>query len=240
MYSRTIVGMTRLGGAANVEQTNVRIAMHVCDGPRHARRRACQPRNERAGFGDRLDWRLRSAVRRRRRRPHALLLASSNLEGSEREQRARLFGRWSDGRRPNRPYRWKLEEPAEASAGRLDLIELPVTTYPLLRTPIHLSYLIWLRRFGSAAPFLYFRGALRLCRLLRVEPSFLLHPLDFLGPTKLPSCLLPRNASRPRCEAGAGWRALGPLLGTLRSRAHARRAESWSSEPTLAERRPTS
>ncbi len=168
-------------------------------------------------------------------------LASSNLEGPEREQRARLFGRWSDGRRPNRPYRWKLEEPAEASAGRLDLIELPVTTYPLLRTPIHLSYLIWLRRFGSAAPFLYFRGALRLCRLLRVEPSFLLHPLDFLGPDEAPELSFFPGMHLDR---DAKLALVGELLDLFSEHfapePMARRAESWSSEPTLAERRPTS
>jgi len=61
------------------------------------------------------------------------------------------------------------------------LLEIPVTTMPLLRAPIHLSYLLYL---GSFSPFLaekYFRTALRLCRLTSTSPSLLLHPLDFLG-----------------------------------------------------------
>jgi hypothetical protein len=61
------------------------------------------------------------------------------------------------------------------------LIEVPVTTMPVLRVPIHLSYLLYLQNFGNFLPLLYFRFALALCRLGRLGPSLLLHPLDFLG-----------------------------------------------------------
>jgi hypothetical protein len=62
-----------------------------------------------------------------------------------------------------------------------ELVELPVTTMPGFRFPFHLSYLLYLRRFSAAAAWAYFRTCLALCRMSGVSPSFLLHPLDFLG-----------------------------------------------------------
>jgi hypothetical protein len=52
---------------------------------------------------------------------------------------------------------------------------------PVLRVPIHVSYLVYLAERSPRAAQGYFRGALALCRRLSVEPSILLHPLDFLG-----------------------------------------------------------
>ena len=52
---------------------------------------------------------------------------------------------------------------------------------PIFKIPIHLSYVMYL---GQKSPWLaksYFRFALMMCRLTRVQPSLLLHPLDFLG-----------------------------------------------------------
>jgi hypothetical protein len=76
--------------------------------------------------------------------------------------------------RPIDPYRWRL-------AGGRTLLEIPVTTIPLVRTPFHLSYLLYLAGRSEAGALGYLRMALALCRLTRVEPSILLHPLDFLG-----------------------------------------------------------
>jgi hypothetical protein len=98
---------------------------------------------------------------------------TSNLSKAELEQRKALFGAFVEGFRPIRPYLWRTD------AG--GLIEIPVTTMPLLRLPIHVSYLLYL---GGRSPALargYFRAALALCRLCGVQPSLLLHPLDFLG-----------------------------------------------------------
>ncbi|MBI4604760.1 MAG: polysaccharide deacetylase family protein [Planctomycetes bacterium] len=92
---------------------------------------------------------------------------------AEREKRGRLFGTFSEGLRPLKPYRWDL-------AGET-LLELPVTTMPFLRVPIHLSYLLYLSGYSTALARAYLRAAVALCKLCRVEPSFLLHPLDFLG-----------------------------------------------------------
>ena len=97
------------------------------------------------------------------------------MDEAEREKRSRLFGRLRDGLRPIRPYEWE----GLTSGGRL--MEIPVTTAPLLRFPIHMSYLGFL---GGRAPRLaraWLRGALAACRATGVEPSFLLHPLDFIG-----------------------------------------------------------
>jgi hypothetical protein len=52
---------------------------------------------------------------------------------------------------------------------------------PGARVPIHLSYLLYLRQFSRTLALTYWRSALAMCRANGVEPSLLLHPLDFLG-----------------------------------------------------------
>jgi hypothetical protein len=106
-------------------------------------------------------------------------LASTNLSAEEREQRAALFGSFRDGLRPNQPYRWRLQ-------GGRTLLEIPVTTIPVIKTPFHMSYLLYLSRFSTALMRAYLHGALAACRALGVEPSFLLHPLDLLGGDQVP------------------------------------------------------
>jgi len=98
---------------------------------------------------------------------------SSRLSSRQREERKRLFGTWREGLRPNWPYWWQV--------GPRRLLEIPVTTLPMTRTPIHFSYLLYLRQFSLTAAWTYWRLALRACATARVEPSLLLHPLDFLG-----------------------------------------------------------
>ncbi len=61
------------------------------------------------------------------------------------------------------------------------LTEVPVTTMPVVKLPFHFSYLIYLAGFSPALARLYFRTALAVCRMFGVQPSMLLHPLDFLG-----------------------------------------------------------
>jgi peptidoglycan-N-acetylglucosamine deacetylase len=97
----------------------------------------------------------------------------SNLSKEQSEDRSQLFGSVRDGLRPIRPYFWKAEN------GRL--LEIPVTTIPLVRAPFHFSYLLFLAQKSEKLAELYFRIALRMCRLAGVGPSLLLHPLDFLG-----------------------------------------------------------
>ncbi len=84
-----------------------------------------------------------------------------------------LFGSWRDGLAPLGAHGIDL-------AGGV-LVEIPVTTLPILRLPFHMTYLLYLRQLAGPAWRLYLRTALALCRVRRVAPSMLLHPLDFLG-----------------------------------------------------------
>jgi hypothetical protein len=103
----------------------------------------------------------------------AYYFRTAGLSEEQRRQRSALFGTFGEGFRPIRPYRWRV--------GERRLVEIPVTTMPLFRTPIHLSYVLYLDLLSPALGSLYFKTALRLCRLAGVQPSILLHPLDFLG-----------------------------------------------------------
>lgn len=103
----------------------------------------------------------------------AYYFMKTKLPPEERERRKTLFGSWRDGRQPLKPYRWGV--------GEETLIEIPLTTMPLLRIPIHFSYLIYLSVLSPAVALNYFRSAIMLCRASGVQPSLLLHPLDFLG-----------------------------------------------------------
>jgi hypothetical protein len=73
------------------------------------------------------------------------------------------------------PYLWKV-----ADATR-DVLEIPVTTMPLARVPIHMSYLLYLSVRSPMLALAYLRTAITLLKARGIQPSFLLHPLDFLG-----------------------------------------------------------
>jgi peptidoglycan-N-acetylglucosamine deacetylase len=103
----------------------------------------------------------------------AYYFMTARLSAEEKRQRGALFGTLREGLRPNRPYRWALEDG--------ELVEIPVTTLPLLRAPIHVSYLVYLSGYSPALASAYFATALRLCRMSGTQPSLLLHSLDFLG-----------------------------------------------------------
>jgi peptidoglycan-N-acetylglucosamine deacetylase len=100
---------------------------------------------------------------------------SSSLDKKEKEQRKLLFGKVSDGFQPIKPYRWDQDGQGQG------LLEIPVTTMPFFKVPIHVSYVLYLSQISPALARAYFRAALRLCRLTGTEPSILLHPLDFMG-----------------------------------------------------------
>jgi peptidoglycan/xylan/chitin deacetylase (PgdA/CDA1 family) len=103
----------------------------------------------------------------------AYYFLTSNLSREEKQQRKALFGSLSDGLQPLRPYLWRLADDR--------LLEIPVTTMPLAKVPIHFSYLLYIGTYSRWLARLYFRTALSLCRTTRTQPSLLLHPLDFLG-----------------------------------------------------------
>lgn len=95
------------------------------------------------------------------------------LGAEERARQRDVFGGWAEVHRPLRPYRWELE------AGTL--VELPVTTLPLARLPVHFMYLNLLADGSEALARVYLGGVLRLCRLCAVPPSLLLHAGDFIA-----------------------------------------------------------
>jgi hypothetical protein len=103
----------------------------------------------------------------------------SNLNEREKTQRKDLYGSFRDGFRPGNPYLWKL------NSGR-HFLEIPVTTIPILKLPFHLSYLQYLSRFSDGLMLFYLNIAIRLCRMTRISPSFLLHPLDLIGGDQVP------------------------------------------------------
>ena len=103
---------------------------------------------------------------------------TTNLTKEKREQRKRLFGKFKEGLKPVKPYLWHL-------SNRMHLLEIPVTTIPIIKSPFHLSYLLYLSRFSDSLMILYLKLAINLCKLTNITPSYLLHPLDLLGGDKL-------------------------------------------------------
>lgn len=103
----------------------------------------------------------------------AYLFATSNLSKDEKQKRKALFGSFSDAFRPVKPYTWQLVNG--------ELLELPVTTMPIFKTPIHFSYLSYLGIFSRPLAMLYLNFAIGMCKITKTEPSLLLHPLDFMG-----------------------------------------------------------
>lgn len=98
---------------------------------------------------------------------------TANFTPEEKQQRKILGGQFRDGFRPIRPYCWCMDHSS--------LIEIPVTTMPIFKIPIHISYLLCLSTFSPIFAKHYLNMALKLCRLMRIQPSLLLHPTDFLG-----------------------------------------------------------
>jgi hypothetical protein len=82
------------------------------------------------------------------------------------------FGRASNLTLPIRPFQW------QANGDRL--IEFPVTTFPFLRIPIHMSYIHAISACSISLARRYFLLALALCKRYRVPLSFVLHPPDIL------------------------------------------------------------
>jgi uncharacterized small protein (DUF1192 family) len=105
----------------------------------------------------------------------AYYLMTANFSPEEKKRRRLLGGTLRDGLRPISPYRWRLN-----GRNRM-LIEIPVTTMPIFKLPIHVSYLMCLSIVSPTLALQYFRAALKLCQWTGTEPSIVLHPTDFLG-----------------------------------------------------------
>jgi hypothetical protein len=108
----------------------------------------------------------------------AYYFRTAKLTPEAMRDREDLFGSFRDGFQPNRRYRIPVD-------GR-SITEIPVTTMPGLRLPIHVSYVLYIASVSPPAAMVYFRSALRLCKITGTEPSILLHPLDFLTARECP------------------------------------------------------
>ncbi len=136
----------------------------------------------------------------------AYYFRSAALSDAQKTERAILFGSASDGARPIRPFRW---DPS-------GLLEIPVTTMPLARVPIHVSYLLYLHRVSPQLARGYFRTALMLCRWRGVGPSILLHPLDLLDGGDAPGLGFFPGMNLPAADKIAALRAyIGMLRGSF-------------------------
>lgn len=100
-------------------------------------------------------------------------LASPNMSAEEKEKRKKLFGKFSDGFQSLQPYKWQI--------GEKTLVEIPVTTLPIFKVPIHASYVIYLSTFSKLAAKTYWKTAVQLCKMTGTQLSLLLHPLDFMS-----------------------------------------------------------
>ena len=138
----------------------------------------------------------------------------------DRTEREALFGKFSDGLRPLRPYVWNL--------GSQSIVEIPVTTFPLFRTPIHFSYVLYIAQIASQLAPLYFKAALRACRLAGIAPSLLLHPLDFLCADDVPAlAFFPAMRLSLERKLAVVDRALSALTGAFDVIPVGEHAELW-------------
>ncbi len=105
--------------------------------------------------------------------------ASAKLTSEEKEKLKNLYGGFSEGFRSINPYFWKVN-------GR-NIREIPVSTFPLLKFPVHLSYLLYLAKYSEKLMLFYLKSAIKLAKLTKTEMSFLLHPTDILGGDVVPA-----------------------------------------------------
>lgn len=100
-------------------------------------------------------------------------LKSPEMDHEEREKRKQLFGKFSNGFQSVKPFSWDV--------GGKPLIEIPVTTMPIFKVPVHASYVIYLSTISKTLARAYWRFVIQICRFTNTSPSILLHPLDFLS-----------------------------------------------------------
>jgi peptidoglycan-N-acetylglucosamine deacetylase len=98
----------------------------------------------------------------------------SDLSKEEKKARKELFGKFSEGFRKLKPYKWDL-------GNGKNITEIPVTTMPVFKLPFHLSYLIYLGNISMPLMKFYLSTAIRMCKITKTPISFLLHPLDLIG-----------------------------------------------------------
>ncbi len=104
--------------------------------------------------------------------------SSANLSRDEKKKLSRLYGSFSEGFRSMKPYCWKT------GSGDL-LYEIPVSTFPLIKVPIHFTYLLFLSK-SEKVMYAYIKSALAISSILGTGLSFLLHPTDLLDVEQVP------------------------------------------------------
>jgi hypothetical protein len=161
---------------------------------------------------------------------------TASTAAAEQAQKRQLLGSWSDGMRPNKEYFWTTESGP--------LVEIPVTTFPIIKMPIHMTYLLCLWQFSPRLAKLYVKMALRTCRWLGVGPSLLLHPLDFLDANDdsdlrfFPGMNVPRQEKRTLIDEMLSRLMRDFQVGPIREHAAAAR-ERLGLAPALARRNST-
>lgn len=105
--------------------------------------------------------------------------ASAKLTDEEKDKLKNLYGGFSEGFRSINPYFWNID-------GSKKIREIPVSTFPIIKTPIHFSYLFYLANFSENLMYFYLRNAIFFSKITKSELSFLLHPTDLLGGDLVP------------------------------------------------------
>jgi hypothetical protein len=165
-------------------------------------------------------------------------MTSRKLSEKEQAERQDLFGSVRDGLRPLNGYLWRV---AETGDNRRDLLEIPVTTMPGLRSPIHMSYVLYLAQRSSWLALTYLGAALQLCARTGVQPSFLLHPLDFISGDTCPALrffpAMSMSAEYKRQLVGQALAMLKERFDVVPMGEHARRLRASAALPgrSLAE-----
>ena len=95
------------------------------------------------------------------------------LNEAEKKQLSGMFGGFADARRPLNPYKWQCSERT--------LVEIPVSTMPFFRLPIHWTYVNYLASFSKPLALRYVRANIALSRATGLHPCLLLHATDFIG-----------------------------------------------------------
>lgn len=98
---------------------------------------------------------------------------TNRLDAADNSRIGDLFGSFRDGMRQLKPYNWDVDKTI--------ISEVPVTTFPFIRTPIHLTYINFIADYSSLLARSYLATALACCRTSRIAPSLLLHATDFIG-----------------------------------------------------------
>jgi hypothetical protein len=103
-----------------------------------------------------------------------------NLTPEEKSKLNEVLGGFGEGMRSVKAYYWLFPS-------KNKLLEIPITTIPIVKMPFHMSYLLFLSRFSVSLMLLYLRVAITLCQLTQTEPNFVLHPTDFLSGEQVPA-----------------------------------------------------